>query len=219
MISILSHDVSAPLQSISGLLTTYEKNQITKEELDRFLPEVRTRVDKVSFLVYSLVRWAKSQLKGFRVQRVVVDLEPLLQENVALVNPFVKEKSISVHIDCPPGLKVLADHEMVNLIIRNLVSNVVKFTPKEKSIFLKAFRNHAMVILEVSNEGDPIPEDVRKKLFTLKTKSGLGTANESGTGLGLAISQQFAVLNGGRIYLEERTGSVNTFRVELPAAQ
>jgi signal transduction histidine kinase len=142
-----------------------------------------------------------------------------LQENMTLVNPFVKEKSITIRIDCQSGLQGYVDYEMINLIVRNLVSNAVKFTPKGKSILLKAFRNDSKIILEVSNEGDPIPEAVREKLFTFQVRSGQGTANESGTGLGLAMSQQFAVLNGGKIFLDERTGSVNTFRVELPVVQ
>ncbi len=89
IISILSHDISAPLRSISGLAHDIREEAISsKEELDRFLPDVKSRLDKVSFLVFSLVRWSKSQMKGFTVQRVAIDVESLISENIALVKHF-----------------------------------------------------------------------------------------------------------------------------------
>lgn len=219
IISILSHDVASPLQSTSGLLSTYSKNQITKEELDQFLPKVKARLEKVSFLVYSLVRWSKSQMEGFKVRKGVIDMKSVIEENVAMAKPFADEKEIAIHHHCESGLQALADHDMVDIIFRNLLSNAVKFTHQGRAITIKAFRVENKLLVQVSNEGDAIPESVREKLFTFQVKPGQGTANESGTGLGLAMAQQFAILNGGRIYLSPRLGDENTFCVELQAAQ
>lgn len=216
IISILSHDVSAPLRSISGLLITYEKNQISKEELDRLLPDVKSRLDKVSFLVYSLVRWSKSQIKGFTVQRVAIDVESLVLENIALVKPLAVEKSIVVEAEVQAGLMVWADVEMTHLVVRNILSNAIKFTPPGKRVRVSAYQRMDKVAIRVSNEGDPIPDAVREKLFTFQIRSLQGTANEAGTGLGLAMAQQFALLNDGKISLEARTDGFNTFTLELP---
>lgn len=219
IISILSHDIASPLQSTSGLLSTFTKNQITREELDLFVPKVKARLEKVSFLVYSLVRWSKSQMEGFKVNHEVFALASLIEDNVAMVKPLADEKEITIAVDCQPGLLAFADHDMINLILRNLLSNAVKFTPQGRAITVKAFRADGKILVQVSNEGEPIQEAVREKLFTFQVKPGQGTANEAGTGLGLAMAQQFALLNGGRIYLSPRQGSENTFCVELPAAQ
>ena len=140
IISILSHDVASPLQSTSGLLSTYSKNQITKEELDQFLPKVKARLEKVSFLVYSLVRWSKSQMEGFKVRKEVVDMKSVIEENVAMVETIGRRKRNCYHDDCQSGLQAFADHDMVNLILRNLLSNAVKFTPQGRAITIKAFR-------------------------------------------------------------------------------
>jgi two-component system sensor histidine kinase/response regulator len=218
VISILSHDVSAPLRSISGLLTTYERSQITKEELDRFLPDVKARVDKVSLLVHSLVRWSRSQMKGFVVQKTDIDLELLIMDNITLIKPFLGEKKIFLKAELEAGLSVHADHEMLNLVIRNLLSNAVKFTSSGNRILVRTFRRNDKIAVEVSNEGEPIPVVVIEKLFTFQIPSRQGTANETGTGLGLAMSQQFTNLNGGKIFLERRQDSGNTFCVELPAS-
>lgn len=219
IISILSHDVASPLQSTSGLLATYSKNQITKEELDQFIPKVRARLEKVSFLVYSLVRWSKSQMEGFKVRMEVVDVKSVIEENVIIAKPLAEEKEISVRVDCTAVLLSYGDPDMINLILRNLISNAIKFTPHGGAITIKAFQHESKVLLQVSNEGDPIPESVREKLFTFQVKPVQGTADEQGTGLGLAMSQQFAVLNGGKIYLAPRSGAENTFVVELQSAQ
>ncbi len=219
IISILSHDVASPLQSTSGLLETYSKNQITKEELDQFIPKVKARLEKVLFLVYSLVRWSKSQMEGFKVRMEGVDVKLLIEENVTMAKPLADEKEISIRIDCQPGLKAYGDPDMVNLILRNLLSNAIKFTRRKGAVTITAFHQKDRISLQVSNEGDPIPESVREKLFTLQVKPGQGTADEHGAGLGLAMSQQFALLNGGRIYLVPRSGAVNTFCIELQAAQ
>jgi signal transduction histidine kinase len=219
IISILSHDVASPLQSTSGLLETYSNNQITKEELDQFIPKVKARLEKVLFLVYSLVRWSKSQMEGFKVRMEGVDVKLLIEENVTMAKPLADEKEISIRIDCQPALKAYGDPDMVNLIIRNLLSNAIKFTRRKGAVTITAFHQKDRISLQVSNEGDPIPESVREKLFTLQVKPGQGTADEHGAGLGLAMSQQFALLNGGRIYLVPRSGAENTFCIELQAAQ
>ncbi|HEX6890263.1 MAG TPA: HAMP domain-containing sensor histidine kinase [Chryseolinea sp.] len=216
IISILSHDISAPLRTISGLLTTYEKRHITKEELDRVLPDVKARLDKVSFLVYSLVRWSKSQMKGFTVQRVLIAIESLIKENITLIEHAAREKSIKIEIDIEQGLHALADLEMTHLIVRNLLSNAIKFTPHGKRIRVSGYHRMDKVLVRISNEGDPIPDAVREKLFSFQIRSLQGTANEAGTGLGLAMSQQFAVLNEGKITLEPRRDAFNTFTLELP---
>jgi signal transduction histidine kinase len=219
IISILSHDVSSPLQSTSGLLDTYSKNQITKDELDQFIPKVKTRLEKVSFLVYSLVRWSKSQMEGFKVHMEAVNLKSLIEENVNVAKPLADEKEINIRLDCPSSVKAYGDSDMINLILRNLLSNAIKFTPHRRAITIKVSNQEKRILLQVSNEGDPIPESVREKLFTFQVKPGQGTGDEHGTGLGLAMSQQFAVLNGGRIYLAPRSGAENTFCVELQEAQ
>jgi signal transduction histidine kinase len=216
IISILSHDISAPLRTISGLLTTYEKSQISKEELDRVLPDVKTRLEKVSFLVYSLVRWSKSQMKGFSVQRVEIDIESLINENIALIRPSAREKSINIETELLQGLQALADLEMTHLIVRNLLTNAVKFSPNGKRIRVTAYQRMDKVLIRVSNEGEPILDPVREKLFTFQIRSLQGTANEGGTGLGLAMSQQFAELNNGKITLEPRTDGFNVFTLEIP---
>ena len=107
IISILSHDVASPLQSTNGLLATYTRNQITKEELDLFIPKVKERLEKVSFLVYSLVRWSKSQMEGFKVNKEVFAVDSLIEDNVAIIKPLADEKEITIHVDCKPGLQGL----------------------------------------------------------------------------------------------------------------
>lgn len=158
-------------------------------------------------------------MEGFQAQKTAIALNSLIDENLLVIKPFADEKGIIMRFDCPPGLQAYADHDMISLILRNLLSNAVKFTPHGRGITIKAFREESKISLQVSNEGEPIPDAVHERLFTFQVKPRQGTANEAGTGLGLAIAQQFALLNGGRIYLAPRLGDENTFCVELQAVQ
>jgi two-component system sensor histidine kinase/response regulator len=140
----------------------------------------------------------------------------LINENIALIKDAAREKSINIETDFELGLHALADFEITNLIIRNLLTNAIKFTPLGKRIRVSCYHRMDKVIVRISNEGDPIPDAVREKLFSFQIRSLQGTANEVGTGLGLAMSQQFAMLNEGNITLERTEDTFNTFTLELP---
>jgi signal transduction histidine kinase len=216
IISILSHDIAAPLRSLSGLLDMHKTNSLTQQEFETYLPDVRARLDNASSLVYSLVRWSKSQIEGFHVDSVHIDVAELLRENSALFAGQAQEKNIRFDIHAEPSIQAQGDCEMVKLIVRNLMSNAVKFSFPGKDVVVTATRQQGNVVIAVTNEGKPLGQETRETLFTYSVISSSGTANEKGTGLGLAMAQHFARLNHGAIDVESTNG-ITTFRLVLPA--
>jgi signal transduction histidine kinase len=218
IISILSHDVASPLNSLSGLLQLQQKGYIEPGEMSAHLKEVSARLQSVSMLLQNLVRWSKSQLEGFKVDKKQFEVTPLLKDNVILFEAPAHEKNLTFNLQSAEGLYVNGDIEMIRLALRNLTSNAIKFARPDSVITLGAITESKNVVIFVSNIGEPISEEQQKKLFTSQISSAKGTSGESGTGLGLIMTDYFVHLNSGRIYLKPYINETVTFCIELPLA-
>lgn len=221
IISILSHDVASPLNSLAGLLQLQTGGHVKEEELKPFLNDVGNQLNNVSALLQSLVRWSRSQMEGFVPEKKTVHLNKHLEEHVNLFRPAAIDKVINLKLVSEKQLSVLADEEMVRIAIRNLISNAIKFANSGTDVMVEAFTNPKnKIIIRFTNEGSPVPKDLREKLFSFNVHSSEGTSGEKGTGLGLAMTAFFVRLNGGEIYLETKERERHTcFIIELPATE
>ncbi|HCW08892.1 MAG TPA: hypothetical protein DGG95_16165 [Cytophagales bacterium] len=219
IISILSHDVASPLNSLAMLLQLESKGRINIEELRPFLEQVGSQLKNVTGLLFGLVRWSRSQMEGFVSDKKSFDITSHLENHIKLFQPVVQEKSVRLKLEAEPALRIYADEEMVRIVIRSLISNAVKFANRETEVRVESFINaDDRVVIRISNEGTPFPEDLREKLFTYQMPSSEGTGSERGTGLGLAMAAFFVRFNGGEIFLESTPADKLTkFRVELPS--
>lgn len=220
IISILSHDISSPLISLSSLFSMYKNKHISPEEVESFMPEIETRLNKANFLVHNLVRWSKSQMDGFKPEFKLINLNGLVAENVNLFEAQAVEKGITFNVNLKAMYEVNGDHEMINLIIRNLLSNAVKFSYPNEVIHIQGLSNEQKVLLCISNKGKAVEKQLIDKLFSYQIKPQMGTSKERGTGLGLAIAQHFAQLNSGRIFYKSdpENAEVTMFCLELKSA-
>lgn len=219
IISILSHDVASPLNALSGLLHLQSKGAITENEFRPFLTQIGDQLHNVTGLLHGLVRWSRSQMEGFVSQQKTFDFVKLLEELVRLFKPAATEKKLVLRLKTETELMIYADEEMIRIAIRSLISNAIKFAPMSTDIMIESFQNDDTVIFRISNEGNPIPESSREKLFTYKMPSTEGTKGERGTGLGLAMAAFFVRFNGGEIFLESGTNNLTELRLELPTTQ
>jgi signal transduction histidine kinase len=197
IISILSHDISAPLRSLHGIVRLFRNQHINQQEFHNLLPNLESQVGNANFLLHNLVRWSKSQLEGFKVEVKTIDLKDVVAESISLFEHQAHEKGISFQVNVQS--EVEGDLEMIKLIVRNLVSNAVKFSYPDAVIGIHMINDGHTRSLCVANRGRPLDESVMPNFFTFQVKPGEGTSHEKGTGLGLAISQHFAQLNGCRI--------------------
>ncbi len=218
IISILSHDVAAPMNSLSTLLYLQSKDSISEPELKTYLPKLSEQFNNVSILLYSLVRWSKSQMEGFVLNKTKLNLVDLIDKNTRLFQMQLMDKGLEFKLIADrSAYYIKADEEMIRIAFRNIISNAIKFAHNGTSIQLKVLKNDQnKVLVYITNHGDQIPSTLVSKLFTFQMPSSLDTKGERGTGLGLPMTAFFVRLNGGNIYLDSSEVGTTTFCIEIP---
>jgi signal transduction histidine kinase len=220
IISILSHDLAVPMNSLSILLHLQDNGQIKEEELKPFLTDVGSQLTSVTSLLQNLVRWSRSQMEGFVPDKKLVNLSNYLHEGAKLFRSGADEKNLRLILNTVSPLMVYADEEMLRIVIRNLISNAVKFAERGTEIKIEGFnKDGSFLAIKVESIGVPIPKHLHDKLFTYQMPSTEDTTGARGTGLGLAVAAYFVRINQGKIYLHPSIDErVTTFYIEIPIA-
>jgi signal transduction histidine kinase len=219
IISILSHDVAAPLNSLSTLLYLHSKENINGQDLKSFMPKLSEQFNSVSVLLFSLVRWSRSQMEGFVMDKTISNVVELAEREIKFFQLQLLEKGLEIKLTSAPKVLVNVDEEMIRIGFRNLISNAIKFARNGTLIHIKIHKNEQhKVMVCFTNYGEPLRPDMVEKLFTYQMSSTVDSKGEKGTGLGLAMTAFFVRLNGGEIYLAPAEDGTITFCVEIPAA-
>lgn len=216
LFSIISHDFRSPLHSLQGTLTLLNANVLSTKEINKISYELVDKVDHASSLLDNLLNWAKSQLHGVVVNQELIDLSELTKENIDLLKPIADKKGVILenHINKP--IEAYADKDMIKLVLRNLISNAIKFTSEGDKVVISAYRNETHVHVMVKDTGIGIVPEDKNKLFKLETYTTQGTANEKGTGLGLILCKDFIEKNNGKITFTSIKGEGSNFQFSLP---
>ena len=168
-------------------------------------------------LLENLLEWSRSQTG--RIKRIPSKffVKNIINENINLLNSNAKKKNITLKSDVNDELTAFADINMLTTVIRNLVSNALKFTNSGGSVCIKATDIQEVVQIAVTDTGIGISDENIEKLFRIDvTHSTSGTENEAGTGLGLILCKEFVEKNHGQIWVESEKGSGSSFIFTLP---
>lgn len=219
IISILSHDVAAPMNTLSTLLYLQSKEGINTNKLASYLPKLSEQFNNVSVLLFSLVRWSRSQMEGFVLDKTITNIADLTEKEIKFFHLQLLDKGLEMKLTAPSPMHVMVDEEMIRIALRNIISNAIKFARNGTVIQLKVWKNDQhKVLFSVTNYGDPVSPDLIDKLFTYQMTSTVDSRGEKGTGLGLAMTAFFVRLNGGNIYLTPSDEGTTTFCIEMPEA-
>jgi signal transduction histidine kinase len=217
--SIISHDLKGPLNSLtsfSGLLINHT-DSLSKEEIQMLAKDLDKSLKNLFGLLDNLLEWSRSQTGNIDYKAEVFDVHALLESNVELLKGQALNKSITLRNDSKTSMEVRAHKNSVNTVIRNLISNSIKFTPRNGEIVLGVDSNVSEVIVSVTDNGVGMSDEVVRKLFRIDTKhTTKGTAEEKGTGLGLILCKEFIDKNGGRIWVSSTINKGSTFYFALP---
>lgn len=218
-LSIIAHDLKSPFTGFLGFSEYLAKysNELSREEIEDFSSRMFKSAKLVLSLIENLLAWTRVQTgriefipRDFNICEVAERLEKLHL-------PIAENKSISLKSLKPETLNVYADEDMIETILRNLISNALKFTGAGGEVTIKIFKNDCNIIAEVSDNGLGIKEEVLSRLFRIDTQVlTQGTNQEEGTGLGLILCKEFAELNKGRITVESTQGKGSKFTLILP---
>ncbi len=208
---IVSHDVRSPLNSIQGMVDLAASGRIPAEEFIAFAKHSRTRMQEVNSFLENILFWAKNQLHGVKLNIEPVNLSEITQNTISLLALNARKKSIEITDNIPADLSVLVDKESTKLVIRNLVSNAVKFCDSGDRIILNAASEHGQVRVTVEDTGQGIPPERLTTMFESDKISTDGSNGETGTGLGLLLCKEFVEKNGGEIGVESDVGKGSQF--------
>ena len=219
--SIIAHDLRNPFASLILSVDLLKKyyDRIDKENMDKIVNTISMTVSQSNELLTNLLEWARAQTDSLKYEPQILNLLPIILDVMPIIKGSAFPKNIKVDTNIDSSLTVFADLNMLNTILRNLISNAIKFTPRDGSVIIQAEVANDKVKISVKDNGVGIDKEDLQKLFRIeaefKTK---GTDNESGTGLGLILCKEFIEKHNGKIWAESEFGKGSTFSFTLPKA-
>ena len=220
LFAIIGHDVRAPigynLQALEMLINNPELDDKERQEL---LKMMASSSEVTYNLLDNLLVWGRSQTGKLKATPVRVKLKDLIDESLELINIGLKEKHLKVEVYVSEKHYVEADRDQLYIVIRNLVSNAMKFTPEKGSIYISSKRLDGEVVISVRDTGIGIPDVILNKLLDSKAHvSTNGTRGEKGSGLGLKICQEIVQTNKGWMRIESSSGEGTIITFGIKAA-
>ncbi len=216
--SIIAHDLRGPIGSmmqISEMMT--EKEELDKETLSMFLNSQKELSKSTFQLLENLLNWAMFNREQIQYNPQFIELNSIIEENVINIKYRAKQKGISIIADFSNTYKVYADEDMIKLIIRNLLSNALKFTGNGGFIRIELQQKDKYLEIKISDTGLGISEEnIEKIMSDNQFYSTHGTAHEKGTGLGLKLCKNFIAQNRGELKIESKLNIGTSFIFTLP---
>ncbi|RZK50082.1 MAG: HAMP domain-containing histidine kinase [Pedobacter sp.] len=214
LLSILSHDLRTPFVQVQQYLDLLDNDYLSTEERKEMERALRKKNDQTLLLVSNLLYWSRSQLEGFKMRQEKQMVASVLKNTIEHATATAIDKQITLQADIPANLHCIADADMLQLVIRNLLQNATKFTAAGGEIKLKAWAESDWCIITITDQGTGIPAAQIETLFSNHTTTP-GTSNEKGVGLGLQLCAEFMALQGGSIQAESEVGKGSTFTVKV----
>lgn len=217
LMSIISHDLRAPLINIQSYLQMLNENELNAQERPLLEKDLLTATNNTMEMLSNLLYWSKSQMEGAAVHLIKLNLLSTLKSTLETGKMLAAKKSISLNYEIDPDITVAADKDMLQLVVRNLINNAVKFTPDGGIISISAQVILNECKITVNDNGKGIEQDKKEKIFFATSDPTFGTNNEKGVGLGLLLCKEFIERQGGRIGFESTFGSGSSFFIFIPS--
>lgn len=216
--SIIAHDLKSPFNAIIGLSEMLVEMVDMKEYdgIDNYARIILNSSRKAMSLLTNLMDWSRLQTGRIGYNPEIFDLAICINSIILLYNEVADKKAITIETELSSNTPVFADREMINTVIRNLISNAVKFTDFGGKIVISSKKECNQLIVSVKDNGVGIPADRVKKLFSIEESSSTsGTASETGTGLGLILCREFIEKHDEKLWVQSEEGRGTTFYFTL----
>ncbi|GAB4476580.1 MAG: hypothetical protein OHK0057_25340 [Thermoflexibacter sp.] len=217
LFSIISHDLRGPLGSLFSLIEIIQEDLLTEQELRVSFTSLTQSVMSVSQLLENLLQWSKSQLESQSIQPKTFSFSEVIDTNFSLFRNQAEQKQIQLLSDGADVL-VFADKNTIDLVVRNLLSNALKFSNFNSKIEVIVEAKDKFANVSVKDYGTGIPNEILHNLLREELVSTQGTDKETGTGLGLLLCREFVEKNGGKLNIISQEGKGSTFSFTIPLA-
>lgn len=219
--SIIAHDLRSPFNALLGEanLIIGDFETVSKEELQKYIVENKEIVEELYVLLSNLLTWSRIQRGLMDFQPTALHLYSLIDGITSLFRIHLEKKRIAIELQIDQSIYIYGDENMINTVIRNLLSNALKFTNSGGKIFVSTHQEYANTNLEIVDTGNGIPAYIIPNIFQIDQKtSTIGTSGEQGTGLGLPLCKDLIEKNGGTIQIKSTSEKGTTFAITLPNA-
>ena len=217
--SIISHDLKSPFNSILGFsqILVDKLNEKNYDGVDENASILHQSAERAMNLLINLLEWARSQTGKIEFSPEYFELVDFIEETIQIFDDIAAQKSIIITRSLPNEIPAFFDKHMISTVLRNLISNAIKFTRQGGEISISAQHEHKVVTVSVRDNGVGIPQERLDKLFRIDdNETTPGTNKEEGTGLGLILCKEFVEKHGGKIWVESEVGKGSEFKFTLP---
>ncbi|MFC3414909.1 ATP-binding protein [Algoriphagus hitonicola] len=220
LFSILGHDLRGPIGSVKSLIDLTLGGAISQQEFMSILKTLKKDVDSVHFTLTNTLKWSLAQMEGFRVNPTSVSMNEVVQGIIQLLAPQIQTKSLHISNEMPADVILYLDRDLIEVVVRNILSNAVKFSPESGEIRIVFETGENDLLWCVSDQGKGMyPEEIEQILesdYSI-TRSKPGTQQEKGSGLGLQVCKEFVRMSKGNLGIESEPGKGTKVCVSLPA--
>lgn len=220
LFSIIGHDLRGPIGAFQGLLKLYKDGEVNQKEFLSFIPKLGADLDHISFTLNNLLTWGQSQMNGAITKPAVISLDNLVTDNIKLLSEIATNKSIKIVSRVSENTLAWSDGNQIDIVIRNLMSNALKFTPENGMITIGASEKTNHWEIYVRDTGVGMDRETQAKIFAENSNhTTYGTNNEKGTGLGLSLCKEMVEKNNGTIWVDSIPRKGSSFYFTLPKAK
>jgi signal transduction histidine kinase len=219
LLSIITHDLKSPINNVLGLLGELEGNELSEEDRKMLLDVLKKQTSMSLDTLENILKWGQSQMRGLKSNPQKFDLTELMKKNIDFFDVNLKSKKIGITNHINQVNNVYADYDQIDFVIRNVLSNAIKFSNPDSFIEISVDTKYQnQVRLSIKDNGSGMNEETLKSLFGVKQKINIGTANEKGSGLGLLLCKEFMEANNGKIWAESKENEGSVFYMAINAA-
>jgi two-component system sensor histidine kinase/response regulator len=216
--SIIAHDLRSPLSAFVAAtqILTEEIQTMDIEDIKKITLSMKSSAASIYTLLENLLEWSRLRRGGLDFIPEKLNLKGKVSDCIDVLSESARKKGIQINVSIPGDIEINADNHMIDTVVRNLVSNAIKFTRVGGKINVEAINRDQMVVVKVSDTGIGMTPELKSKLFLLSEKTNRpGTEGESSTGLGLLLCKEFIEKHGGKIWVdsEEGKGSIFSFSI------
>lgn len=216
LFAVISHDLRTPIGSLRSIMGLFQKEGLTEEQTVALLKRMLPALDAADLTLSNLLNWSIKQMSGLKINQSTVTLYLVADEMERVFEFALQQKNITLTNRVPADVKVYFDEQHLTIVLRNLVSNAIKFTQQNGCITVGAVMDGSNINVYVQDNGKGMSaEDVAKLFNATSYFTTRGTSGEKGTGLGLMLCKELLELNGGSIGLESAPGKGSTFYLKL----
>jgi two-component system sensor histidine kinase/response regulator len=219
LFSIIGHDLRGPIHTISQMMDMVKEKGLSEEESDYWIEKVSETLTITAHLVENLLYWAKSQMDGIYTNPANFDVQKTIEQNIILLKARAAEKQVLIKgSESARSETVYGDETMIDIVIRNLAENAVKFSKAGDIVTIAAEKNEEFTVITVKDNGKGIPEESKAKIFDkFSSYTTFGTASEKGSGLGLLLCKELVEKNNGTLWFESMEGIGSSFHFTIPS--